>query len=240
MERLLSTSDALVKKIDEAYKRTVKDHPCPDLTECHDAFARGLIEYRDCVLKDLVINAAEGHGTPSSKVGKTTEWGNKQAWKKPPSSVGTSSKMSVVPEHTDGLEQTFADDSEEAPETPKPPEPIAEQQEPKKRTRIVRRPRASLNVGSTLSDFHQAALRSCIYYASLSSETSTKQESISTEMQNSLDSNTITHKDVLTIVQSADLDKSKFSVAPEESLGIETGAADDRCVLPKVISKLIE
>lgn len=111
VDRVLSTSDFLVKKMDEAYRRIAKDHPVPELAECRDAFARALIEYRDSVLKDLVLNAAEGHTTPSSKMGKSTEWGNKQAWKKPPSSVGTSSKMSVVPEHTEGMEQNFADDS---------------------------------------------------------------------------------------------------------------------------------
>lgn len=78
-----------------------------------ETFVAALIEYRDAVLKDLVMSSIAATDDNSNRIGKATEWGNKKPWEKALTSTGTTTRMSVVTEDTGGVDQKFEDETDE-------------------------------------------------------------------------------------------------------------------------------
>lgn len=174
VDKLIVAANDIASQVEDAYKELEGNHKLPLLKDAVRSITIVMIDYRDSVLKDIVMASIVAAGDNSSKVAKSTEWGNKKPWQKAPGSVGTSSRMSTVAEDTGGVEQRFEDVTEPvtfADEATATEAPVKEA--PKKRMKKVKRVKKQPDleqeetvVGSQLSEAAISALKSISYFMS--------------------------------------------------------------------------
>lgn len=74
--KVIDTLTELVDRIEDAFKGLEVDDKMPSLREAHQEFVAALVTYRDAVLHDILAHAVGSNGDNSSKMGRSTEWGN--------------------------------------------------------------------------------------------------------------------------------------------------------------------
>ena len=74
--KVIDTLTEFVDKIEFAFKGLEVDNKMPSLREAHQEFVAALVTYRDIVLHDILAHAMGSSGDNSSKMGRSTEWGN--------------------------------------------------------------------------------------------------------------------------------------------------------------------
>jgi hypothetical protein len=254
---LLEKTRTLVGEIEGAYQGIETDHRTPSLRDCYAEFSTALIEYRDSVLYDLVSASFASAGDNSGKVGKTTEWGGKSPWKKPPpSTAGSSTQAGVILEENDGIEQKFeedSDDTERAVEKEAELEPVKKKKKKmvviKKVVKKVRKAqtedsgetRVDVQERTTLKDSHitekdMSALRSVLYYVSEVETDASK--SLAADISASLESLTAKTRIVGTIVDVAAMDEAQTGKSVSDILGLSDGVIIDSCTKLTVLAAI--
>jgi len=248
-DRLIHAANSVALEMEDAYKELEGNHRLPSVKEAVNSFVAAIIEYRDAVLKDLVASSIASIGDNSGKVGKATEWGSKKPWKKTAASVGASSRMSVMPEDTGGVDQSFADDDAQqvtfADETEtEKPVPVKAPKKKKTIKRVVKRAKKqpetadyNTEVGSKLSDLAMSALKSVSYY--ISDKYTGMSQSLQDAVINSISTETAASEDICLIVDAAARDLASTGAESSASLGIDDGVVSEACMLPRVVDKLV-
>lgn len=80
---------ALPQNFSQTTSELEGNHRLPSIKDAVDSFTVVLIEYRDSVLKDLVMLSIAAAEYESFKVSKAIEWENKKLWQKVLASIGT-------------------------------------------------------------------------------------------------------------------------------------------------------
>lgn len=212
-----------------------------------------MVEYRDSILYDLVAASVAASGHNSNKIGRSTEWGSKEQWKKAASSIGGPSRMTVMSESAGGIEQRFEDDTGEpvfiaedteaqhegaSPELAKPKERMIV----KRMVRKTRKPEAGESTpplrehterttmqGDKLTGEDLSTLRSALYY--ISERTTDRSASLSSDIQASIDNLVAATCTVGTIVDSAARDAADVAKDASISLGLSDGMVSDDSIL---------
>jgi len=240
--------------MEDAYKEMEMDYKTPSIVEAYNEFARAIVEYRDAVLYDLVAASIAASGDNSSKIGRSTEWGSKKQWKKPVPSVGNSSKMSVLSEEAEGVDQAFEDYGGEPVSVVKEPvlgESAPEEPIKPKKKKIVRRvvkrvkkPEAQADApttdstapGSKLTPENISALRHVEYY--ISDINTDPAGVLLNDIRISIEDACVKTSDVGTIMDTISYDVRNKGMDAAASLGLEEGVVSEECLLPKVLEKL--
>jgi hypothetical protein len=252
--KLIQAANDIASQIDDAYKEMEGNHKLPAVKDAIDSFVSALVEYRDSVLKDIVMSSMVAAGDNSGKVAKATEWGNKKPWQKAPTSTGANTRMSVVTEDAGGVAQKFEDDADEpvtfADESET--EKVKVESAPKKKKKVLRKVvkskkpsgtggvdtrTESTAVGSKLNDAGIAALRSISYFISDVYPGSSK--SLESAVIESIKTLKVVDDDVSLMLDVASRDFETTGSTAAASLGIDDGMVSEVCGLPMVIEKLV-
>lgn len=247
VDKLLQSANDVASQVEDAYKELEGNHKLPAFKDAVNSFTMAMIEYRDSVLKDIVVASIVAAGDNSGKVAKSTEWGSKKPWQKGSGSVGTSSRMSTVTEDIGGVEQKFEDDAaepiefadeagvEEAPAKEMPKKKIV------KRVRKVKKQpgleQAETTVGSQLSEAAVSTLKSVSYF--ISDRHSGASKGLEESVTSSIYTGKAADRDVCLVVDTAAMDLRSTGTAASASLGIDDGEVSETCTLPKLIEKLV-
>ena len=78
VNRVIEKGNSIVNKIEDIFKELKGNHKMPTLREAIDELPKAIIEYRNSVPQDLVVNTILFSRDNSGKVNKSTEWGNKK------------------------------------------------------------------------------------------------------------------------------------------------------------------
>jgi hypothetical protein len=249
VNKLVLAANDIASQIDDAYKELEGNHKLPNVKDAVETFVVALIEYRDAVLKDLVMASIVAAGDNSNKVGKATEWGNKKPWQSAPPSTGTSTRMSVVTEDTDGIVQKFEDetgdpvafaDDTETEQTPKVELPKKKKKVMRKVTRTKKSHSTAskeTTVGSELDSSGAAVLTSVSYFVSDKYPGSSK--TLEASIMDSINANKAINEDVCLIIDTAAMDLRSTGSTVSTSLGLDDGEVSGACSLPKLIEKLV-
>lgn len=96
IDDVVSASSTLVTEIEDAFKELELKREPPSLRSAHEAFVSSLYSFRDRVVMDVIQHSLDKAVDDNGKLGKPTAWGTKRGFVNAASSVGQSSKMSVV------------------------------------------------------------------------------------------------------------------------------------------------
>ena len=102
---VMSSLNNLTYAVEDIYKDVENSPQATTFRDAVDAATKALASFRDGVLKDYIAYNISKSTPESQKIGKATEWGGKKPWVKGPSTVGGSTRMSVVSESDNGIEQ---------------------------------------------------------------------------------------------------------------------------------------
>jgi hypothetical protein len=257
---MLEKAKTLVEEMEEAYKELEVDHRPLSLREAYSEFSRAMVEYRDSVLYDLVAASIAATGDNSSKVGRSTEWGSKKQWKKTTPSVGESSKMTVVSEDGEGIEQKFEEDlgepvpMEKEADVPREEHSAEPPKQKKKKVvkRIVKRPKGRegkkqgaqesgaaervTEQGSKLEEGDISVLRSALYY--ISEVNTSAAGTLVVEISSSVEDLVAKTGTIGVIVDTAARDAAETGKDASTSLGLSDGVVSSDCILPTLLNKL--
>ena len=255
VDKVIRAANNIASEFEDAYKELEGNHRLPNVKEAVNSFVMAMIEYRDSVLKDIVASSVASVADSPGKIGKATEWGSKRAWKKAATSVGASSKMSVVSDDTGGVPQVFADEDAEqvsfaddltpvAP-SPAPIVPSGPEAPKKKMKKIVRRVKkpevpaqSATEVMAKLDNQAISTLKAVSYY--MSDSYAGMSMVLHGTVDDSISAGAATTEDVCLIIDTAARDVRNVGIVASTSLGIDSGTVSETCMLPRVIQKLVE